>query len=210
MVEFPEQTMVKVSDLKPYPKNLKFHSKEQLEDISKLIDMVGFKDPIVIDSDMTIWAGHGRVEVAKMKNMKEIPAVMLKDLSEDQKKVFMLMDNKVNESPWVAENVKLIFDQVPSINFENFKLNFDTYFEKNIEIAEREWQDMPEFYQREENGFHRLMLGFATEQDMIDFAKLVNQKISLTTHYLWIPKPENSEMKNWSDKPTKQPRQDRN
>jgi len=200
MVKIPVQKMIKITDLKPFPKNVKFHSKEQLEDISKLIDMVGFKDPIVIDSNNMIWAGHGRLEVAKMKNMKEIPYVLLDDLTEDEKKVFMLMDNKVNESPWIAENVKLVFDNVDPIHFKKFNLNFENYFEKNIILSEREWQDMPEFFQQKQNGFHRLMLGFETENDMIEFGKLINQNISLTTRYLWYPaKPKDNLPKDWTD-----------
>ncbi len=192
--------MIKITDLKPFPKNVKFHSKEQLEDISKLIDMVGFKDPIVIYSNNMIWAGHGRLEVAKMKNMKEIPYVLLDDLTEDEKKVFMLMDNKVNESPWIAENVKLVFDNVDPIHFEKFNLNFENYFEKNIVLSEREWQDMPEFFQQKQNGFHRLMLGFETENDMLEFGKLINQNISTTTRYLWYPaKPKDNLPKDWTD-----------
>jgi len=117
--------MIKVSELKPYPKNVKFHSREQLEDISKLMDWVGFKDPIVIDSDNTIWAGHGRLEVAKMKNMEEVPCVFLEDLDENQKKAFMLMDNRVNESPWNIENVKLLLSEIPKIELEQFQMSFD-------------------------------------------------------------------------------------
>ncbi|MEK0348049.1 MAG: ParB/Srx family N-terminal domain-containing protein, partial [Nitrosopumilus sp.] len=166
----------------------------------KMFKGIGFKDPIVIDKDNMIFAGHGRLEAAKQLGMKKIPYIKLEGLSEDEKKVFMLMDNKVNESPWIAENVKLVFDQVDPIIFKEFKLNFENYFEKNIVLSEREWQDMPEFFQQKQDGYHRLMLGFETENDMIEFGKLINQNVSLTTRYLWYPaKPKDTLPKNWSD-----------
>jgi len=124
MVKIPVPRMIKISELKSYPKNVKSHPRKQLEDLSKLMDWVGFKDPIVIDSNNIVWAGYGRLEVAKMKHMAEVPYVLLEDLTEDQKKVFMLMDNRVNESPWIYENVKLIFDEVPHFHFEEFQLKF--------------------------------------------------------------------------------------
>jgi len=167
MVKIPTPRMIKISELKPYPKNVKFHPKEQLEDISKLMDWVGFKDPIVIDSENTIWAGHGRLEVAKMKKMEEVPCVFLEDLSEDQKKAFMLMDNRVNESPWNIENVKLLLSEIPKIELEQFQMSFDQIIPGLDEGIREEKDDTPFTPETPKSklgeiyvlGDHRLMCG---------------------------------------------------
>ena len=86
--------------------------------------LVGFKDPIVIDRKNVIWAGHGRLEAAKTLEIKKVPCIFLDNLTEEQKKVFMLMDNKVNESEWHSENIKIIFDEVDPIEFKSFEMKF--------------------------------------------------------------------------------------
>jgi len=177
MVKIPTPRLIKISELKPYPKNVKFHPKEQLEDISKLIDWVGFKDPIVIDSDKTIWAGHGRLEVAKMKKMEEVPCVFLEDLTEDQKKAFMLMDNRVNESPWNIENVQLLINEIPKIELEQFQMSFDQII-PGLDNGIREEKDDTPFVPETPKsklgeiyllGNHRLMCG----DTLTDLPKLV-------------------------------------
>ena len=95
------------------PKNIKLHSKEQVHDIAELIKMVGFKDPVVLDEHSIMFAGHGRLDAAILLEMPKVPWYPLSNLTEEQKKVFLIMDNKVNESAWVSENVKKIFEEVP-------------------------------------------------------------------------------------------------
>ena len=129
--------LIEISKLKKNPQNIKRHSKEQIHDLAELMKLVGFKDPMVIDTDFKIWGGHGRLESAELLGMKRVPFIYLENMTEEQKKVFLIMDNKVNESAWVSENVKLIMDDVDPLLFDNFQMNFDDYFQKNIDIADR-------------------------------------------------------------------------
>ena len=150
--------LIEITKLKKNPQNIKLHSKEQIHDIAELMKMVGFKDPMVIDTDLKIWGGHGRLESAELLGMKRVPYIYLEDLTEKQKKAFLIMDNKVNESPWVSENLKIIFDEVPTSVFDNFEMNFDNYFQKNIDIAEEEWKNMPEFFQEDQDAYRRIVI----------------------------------------------------
>ncbi len=123
-IKIPKPTMTNIVYLKPFPTNVKVHPTEQIHDLMKLIEMVGFKDPIVIDKDNMIWAGHARLIAAKNLGMEQVPTVQLEGLSEDQKKVFLLMDNKVNESPWNVDNVRIILSEIPRIELEQFAMKF--------------------------------------------------------------------------------------
>ncbi len=132
-IRIPKPKMIEISQLKRNPKNIKIHPEAQIHDLVELIKMVGFKDPIVIDKDQKVWAGHGRLDAAEILKMKSVPCIALEDLNEAQKKVFMLMDNKVNESGWIKENVQLIFDEVDPVEFENFQMKFDESFKPDFE-----------------------------------------------------------------------------
>ena len=89
-----------IKELKPYKKNAKKHPKEQVERIANSIKEFGFTQPVIIDKDNYVVAGHGRILGAKKAGIKNIPTVMLEDLTEEQIKAYRLVDNKTNESDW--------------------------------------------------------------------------------------------------------------
>lgn len=90
----------KISELKPYKKNAKKHTKEQVKQIANSILEFGFTQPVLIDSDDNVVAGHGRCLGAKKAGLKEVPTLCLDDLTEEQIKAYRLADNKLNESDW--------------------------------------------------------------------------------------------------------------
>lgn len=90
----------KIGDLKPYKKNAKKHPKEQVERIANSIKEFGFTQPVIIDKDNCVVAGHGRILGAKKAGLKTIPTVKLESLTEEQIKAYRLVDNKTNESDW--------------------------------------------------------------------------------------------------------------
>ena len=85
------------NDLRAHPKNSREHTKEQLGMISKSIKRVGFNSPIVVDEDLVILKGHGTCAASKMLNMKEVPVVVLKNLSDQQKREYLATDNMASE-----------------------------------------------------------------------------------------------------------------
>lgn len=89
-----------IKELKPYKKNAKKHPKEQIERIANSIKEFGFTQPVIIDKDNCVVAGHGRILGAKKAGIKNIPTVCLEDLTEEQIKAYRLVDNKLNESDW--------------------------------------------------------------------------------------------------------------
>ena len=89
-----------IKELKPYKKNAKKHPKEQIEQIANSIKEFGFTQPVLIDKNNCVVAGHGRILGAKKAGLKEVPTLCLDDLTPEQIKAYRLADNKLNESEW--------------------------------------------------------------------------------------------------------------
>lgn len=89
-----------ITDLKPYKKNAKKHPKEQIERIANSIKEFGFTQPVLIDRNNCVVAGHGRILGAKKAGLKKVPTLCLEDLTPEQIKAYRLADNKLNESDW--------------------------------------------------------------------------------------------------------------
>lgn len=95
-----------VANLKPYEKNSRKHSQQQLESIAAAIKEFGFTNPILIDEKQNIIAGHGRLEAAKKLKLETVPTITLSHLTEDQKKAYVIADNKLGDmSTWNDVNL---------------------------------------------------------------------------------------------------------
>ena len=89
--------MMAITSLRPYERNARTHSKGQIKKIAKSIERFGFCNPVLIDDNNEIIAGHGRVEAAKLLGMKEVPTVRLSHLSDSEKRAYVLADNRLAE-----------------------------------------------------------------------------------------------------------------
>lgn len=97
---------IAIEKIVPYEKNVKRHSEQQIEKIAKSIKEVWFIQPLVVDENYVIIIGHGRFEAMKSLWNKEVDCVVLKWLSEKQKKALRIKDNKLNESPFDMSNLQ--------------------------------------------------------------------------------------------------------
>lgn len=87
---------VNKKDLKPYAQNAKIHTDEQIEQIKHSIEEFGFNDPIAVWHDNEVVEGHGRLlAVMEMDDIKEVPVIRLDDLTDEQRKAYMLVHNKL-------------------------------------------------------------------------------------------------------------------
>jgi hypothetical protein len=86
-----------IEKLKPYERNARTHSPEQVAKIAQSIEEFGFTNPILVDGDAGIIAGHGRLMAAKRLGLETVPIIELTHLSEAQKRAYVLADNRLAE-----------------------------------------------------------------------------------------------------------------
>jgi len=84
--------------LKPNPNNARTHSKRQIKMIAESIRVFGFTNPVLVDSNKRIIAGHGRVEAGKLLGMTQVPTICLESLTEEQVRAYVIADNKLAEN----------------------------------------------------------------------------------------------------------------
>ena len=86
---------IRLDDLRPWPRNARTHSRKQVRQIADSIRRFGFTNPVLIDGERTILAGHGRVEAARLIGMSEVPCLRIDHLSAAEKRAYVLADNKL-------------------------------------------------------------------------------------------------------------------
>ena len=93
----------KISDLTPYSRNARTHSKAQIRKIADSIRAFGFTNPILLDKTAMIIAGHGRVQAAKLLGIAEVPTIELANLTEDEVRAYILADDRLAEEAWTGD-----------------------------------------------------------------------------------------------------------
>ena len=127
-------TYKNIKELKPYKKNAKKHPKQQVEQIANSIKEFGFTQPVIIDSNNCVVAGHGRILGAKKAGLKEVPTVCLEELTEEQIKAYRLVDNKLNETGWEDKLLKEELDELQRVfDMELFGFEGDI-IEQELEV----------------------------------------------------------------------------
>ena len=130
--DFADKIIYKnVKDLKPFDKNPKQHSKEQIQKISESIIEFGFNNPILIADDNEIIAGHGRILAAKKLKLKEVPTLTLSHLNKTQRKAYVIADNKLSEGQEWDEN--LVTEILTELKEENFDLDLTGFAQEEID-----------------------------------------------------------------------------
>ena len=86
---------VAVSELRPNPRNARVHSAKQLHQIKASIEAFGFNNPLLIDKDNLVIAGHGRLEAARLVGLQTVPVLRIEHLTPEQMRMFALADNKI-------------------------------------------------------------------------------------------------------------------
>lgn len=115
MKETPALKVVyrQVTDLIPYARNARTHSDEQVTRIASSIKEFGFTNPILIDGDNGIIAGHGRLMAAKKLGLREVPTIELSGMTDAQKRAYILADNKLAlDAGWDEELLRLEFEEL--------------------------------------------------------------------------------------------------
>lgn len=125
----------KTIDLIPYVNNTRTHNDEQINQIASSIKEFGFTNPILIDEQNGVIAGHGRIMAAKKLNIDEVPTICLSNLSDVQKKAYVIADNKIAlNAGWDEDLLKLELQSLQEMDFDINLLGFDIEELENMDI----------------------------------------------------------------------------
>ena len=122
-----------VTELIPYVNNSRKHSDKQVAQIAASIKEFGWTNPILVDGDNGIIAGHGRLMAARKLGMTEVPTIELSDLSESQKKAYVIADNNLAlNADWDEALLKIELENLKDLSFDLDILAFDDEFLTNL------------------------------------------------------------------------------
>ena len=118
--------LVDTDKLIPYANNARTHSKEQILKLRSSLREFGFINPIIIDKDFNVIAGHGRLISAKEEHFEKVPCVMAEHLTEAQKKAYILADNRMAlDSEWDEELLAIEMEELHNLGFDLNLTGFD-------------------------------------------------------------------------------------
>ena len=125
-----EMQLVPVEKLIPYINNARTHSDEQIKKLRSSLREFGFINPVIIDREFNVIAGHGRILAAKAENISEVPCVFVDYLNNAQKKAYILADNRMAmDAGWDEELLKV---EIESLQAEDFALSLTGFDEKEL------------------------------------------------------------------------------
>ena len=199
----------KVSDLVPYARNSRTHSDEQVAQIAASIKEWGFTNPVLIEPDGGIIAGHGRIMAAQRLGLDEVPCVIADGWTEAQKRAYVIADNKLAlNAGWDNEILRVEIEEIKELDFDLTLIGFDAaeitglfLEQENGETnAEEEWQGMPEF-EDQDPCFRKVIVNFDTPEDVQNFFDLLDQKDTGKTKSIWFPEKERRDLEamRWAD-----------
>lgn len=185
-----EMKMVETSKLIPYVNNARTHSQEQVNKLRGSLREFGFINPVIIDSDFNVIAGHGRLMAAKEEGIEEVPCVLVDYLTEAQKKAYILADNRyAQDAGWDEELLRLEIEALEGMDFDVSLTGFDDqeiadlFADGESTGAEDDDFDLSDALEKAafvergdvwQVGRHRLMCGDATSPE--DVATLMDGK----------------------------------
>ena len=139
LIHRTEIELIAVSALKPYAGNARTHSKAQVKQIARSIERFGFTNPVLVDDDNGIIAGHGRVLAATLLNIAEVPCLRLNSLSNADKRAYILADNKLAlNAGWDKE---LLAIELQGLIEANYDIDVTGFSVAEIDIVVGEARD---------------------------------------------------------------------
>ncbi len=126
MITTTQMQLVDINKLIPYVNNARTHSPEQITKLRSSLREFGFINPVLIDREYNVLAGHGRIAAAKEEGINEVPCVFVEHLSEAQKKAYILADNRMSlDAGWDDELLRVEMSFLQEMGFDIGMTGFD-------------------------------------------------------------------------------------
>ena len=174
-----EMQLVSINKLVPYVNNARTHSPEQITKLRSSLREFGFINPVIIDRDYGVIAGHGRILAAKEEGIKEVPCVFADHLTKAQKKAYIIADNRMAmDAGWDEELLRVEIEALQGMDFDPLLTGFDAkelaaLFDDGMEAKEDDFDvdaelQKPTFSRLGDIwtlGRHRLVCGDSTKAE---------------------------------------------
>jgi len=140
-----ENKLISVKDLIPYANNSRTHSDEQINQVASSIKEFGFTNPVLVDEENGIIAGHGRVMAAGKLGLDEVPCIVLAGLTKAQKKAYVIADNQLAlNSGWDLDALRLEVETLEEMEFDLSILGFDDEVLEKLLDIDAELPELPD------------------------------------------------------------------
>ena len=178
-----EFQLIGIDKLVPYQNNSRTHTPEQIMKIRSSLREFGFVNPVIVDRDLGVIAGHGRLAAAREEGYTEVPCVFVDEMTEAQKKAYIIADNRLAlDAGWDEEMLKVEMEALQGMDFDLALTGFDekellSLFSADESAAEDDDFDVDEELAKPTFtkpgdiwllGRHRLICGDSTDQNVID------------------------------------------
>ena len=181
---------VNIDRLVPYTRNARTHSKEQILQLRASLREFGFVNPVIVDKDLNVIAGHGRIMAAKEEGITEIPCVFAEHLTEAQKRAYIIADNRLAlNAGWDAEMLSVEIADLQGSDFDINLRGFDDVELNKLlgsveDVKDDDFDVESELHKPAITksgdlwllGIHRLVCGDSTKPDT--FALLMDGKLA--------------------------------
>lgn len=169
---------LKLNELKPYEKNAKIHTREQIEQIKKSIEQFGMNDPIAVWGDENlIVEGHGRLEALKELNYDEVDCIRLDHLTDEERKAYTLAHNKLTmNTDFDFEILDDELENIININMEDFGFisdfidwdGVDELSDETYEKPEKEMLECPHCHHIDSKNHFKKVEGSAENNETVE------------------------------------------
>ena len=143
-----DMRLVPIDRLVPYVNNARTHSADQIMKLRSSLREFGFINPVIIDRDYGVIAGHGRLMAAKEEGFTEVPCVLVDHLTEAQKKAYILADNRyAQDAGWDEEMLRVEIEALQGMDFDVALTGFedteiaDLFAKDEDEVQEDDFDD---------------------------------------------------------------------
>lgn len=170
-VKFCHSAIIQIGldQLVPYQANARTHSRRQIKQIAASMQRFGFLNPVLVDDGNQIIAGHGRVEAAKTLGFESVPCLRIGHLSQDEKRAYVLADNRLAEKAgWDRELLAIELQHLVDIEFDTEIIGFETPeidTEDRLPTSSADGPAVSRPRDMWQLGPHRLLCGSALDRD---------------------------------------------
>ena len=168
MSKLPVYKTVSVSSLIPYARNSRTHSDEQVTKIAASIKEFGFLNPVIVDGESGIIAGHGRIMAAKKLGIESVPVIEASHLTDAQRRAYVIADNRLAlDAGWDDEMLRVEFAELEELGFDLGLTGFELDEIGALDFDEGEEVGMPALPDGDKEPFQQKTFTLHDEQAAI-------------------------------------------